>query len=560
MPKQCLFFILFITFIFSVKAQELSLKITSEDSVSRAVIDTLGYKKTFTAYKDLEEEINDLKKKLIRQGYLELNVGKSEKENDSTFSAQILLGRKTRFATVFFDSSFDANLLKYEDVIMQSDAFRVEISKLEQILKRLNTRISEQGDPFSSVKLTDIKKDRDNNIVADLDIQKTTKRTIDDIIIKGYEKFPKSFIKHVLKLKRKQVFNLNKINTQVQLLNSLGFAERIRDPEVLFTKDTTTLYLYIKKIKNNDFDGFLGFSTDENTSKIKFNGYVNLTLRNNLNYGESLQLTYKSDDIDQTTFDLNAMLPYPFKLPLSIDLGLRLFRKDSTFSNATQYAKINYQIKHQHNIGVGVKTINSSSLLQSGTPILGDYTSNFYQLHYNYKRIQYENKLFPIHFLFDITSSFGSRAQNSTKTNQTEIQLNTFKIFNIDDKNSVYVNAIGNYLVSDNYLDNELYRFGGINSIRGFIENSLSANLYGILNTEYRYVLANNIYAHTIFDMAYTENQINSSENTLFGFGFGFGFLSKSGLFRLIYSNGKNKNQPIDLNDSKVHISLKASF
>ena len=49
----------------------------------------------------------------------------------------------------------------------------------------------------------------------------------------------------------------------------------------------------------------------------------------------------------------------------------------------------------------------------------------------------------------------------------------------------------------------ELHRFGGVNSIRGFYENSLQASLLTSLITEYRYVLASGIYAHSIVDYGY---------------------------------------------------------
>jgi len=115
-------------------------------------------------------------------------------------------------------------------------------------------------------------------------------------------------------------------------------------------------------------------------------------------------------------------------------------------------------------------------------------------------------------------------------------------------------------LSSDDYLDNELFRFGGINSIRGFEENSIAANLYGVINTEYRYRLSNSIYVHSVIDAAYFENQLTDSKEKLFGFGFGLGLLTNSGLFRLNYSSGKTENRQFKLSDSKVHVSLTATF
>ena len=168
--------------------------------------------------------------------------------------------------------------------------------------------------------------------------------------------------------------------------------------------------------------------------------------------------------------------------------------------------------------------------------------------------------MFPINFWFDINTNFGNRTQDGNEQKQNAFTLEAYKIFNLNDRNSFFLRLTGASLSSDNYLDNELYRFGGINSIRGFEENSLVANLYGVINTEYRYRLSNTIYVHSVFDAAYFENEITNTKNKLFGFGIGLGLLTKAGLFKLNYSSGKTENIPFKLSDSKIHVSLTATF
>src|SRR5690606_8680474 len=131
-------------------------------------------------------------------------------------------------------------------------------------------------------------------------------RTIDDIVLKGYEKFPKSFLKHYLKIKPKQVFSLSAIKNKTEQRSNLNFAKELKPPEVLFSKDSTILYLYLGKTTSNAFDGFLGFGTNEDTNKLEFDGYLNLNLTNNLNFGETFRLLYKSDENDQKTFEAST--------------------------------------------------------------------------------------------------------------------------------------------------------------------------------------------------------------------------------------------------------------
>jgi outer membrane protein assembly factor BamA len=116
------------------------------------------------------------------------------------------------------------------------------------------------------------------------------------------------------------------------------------------------------------------------------------------------------------------------------------------------------------------------------------------------------------------------------------------------------------YLSSGSYIINELYRFGGINSIRGFSENSLQGHLFSSILTEYRYIPTPAIYIHSIIDYGYYLDNTSDNKDTLLGLGFGFGLFTKSGLFNIVYANGSTKEQSIKLSNSIVHISFKTNF
>lgn len=557
--KRCTFLLL-LALSYQASGQSLSLNVLGEDKTKTKIIDSIGYTKSFDNYKGVENELKKLKSRLTRLGYIDTSTDSIVRKNDTLFNASLFLGKKINYIKINYGNDFNKKLLNFVNHDAGEGYFEVSITKLENTLNTLNSKIAEQGDPFSTLQLINISKEHSELISGELKIVTNQKRRIDKIIVKGYEKFPKSYIKRFLKLRTGKTFNLKEIKDKVELLEDLRFAKKIRDPEVLFTKDSTTLYLYVEKARTNNFDGFLGFGTNENTNKIEFDGYLDLRLVNNLNYGETINLFYKSDEIDQQTFRVDTDLPYLFGSPVGIQAGLNIFRKDTTFSNAKQYAKINYQINAQHRIAAGISSTKSTNLLDNNTTVLNDYTSNYFTLGYTYTKAQFYDPLFPINFWLDFSTGFGDRENDTGKQSQTVFNVDSYKIFNLNPKNSIYTRFNGATLTSGNYLDNELFRFGGINSIRGFEENSLVANLYGVINTEYRYRLSNGIYIHSVLDAAYFENQITNTKEKLFGFGFGLGLLTNSGLFRLNYSSGKSENRQFRLSDSKVHVSLTATF
>ncbi len=559
---KILLLIICIHFTSNIWCQNLSLKVTSQTKLEKHVIDSLDYLKTHKDYTSLISEIDTVQKKLYKIGYFE-NLYETTKINDSTYQAKFQLKKKYKRIHIYYDKkSIPQSILNFVSKQVNDSFFVLPINKIESALQIINSKQAEKGYPFSKLHLTNISIDNKRNLKADLVINDTTeKRVINAIKIKGYEKFPESFIKYYLKIKPNQPFNLALIKSKTEQLNNLPFANQIKTPEVLFTKDSTNLYLYIEKSKSNTFDGFLGFGTNETTNKIDLNGYLNLNLTNNLNYGESFSLLYKSNQNQQKRFEVNAELPYLLKTPIGIEFQLHIFKLDSTFTTVNQAAKLHYQINPRHNIFTGIKTTESNNLLNIDTSAnFEDYKSNFISFGYEFSKPQINNLLFPVNSNLRFEADFGKRKHLNTTEKQTLINFDAFKIINLNRKNSLYTRVAGTSLISNTYFENELFRFGGINSIRGFNENSLFATSYILLNSEYRLQLSNTIYIHSIIDVGYLENKITKVNEKLIGFGFGLGILSKAGLFKLNYANGKNQDQIFKFSNSQVHISLTSNF
>lgn len=542
------------------QGQALHLKIKSIDSSQLKVIDSLGYRLWHQDFNAVNDEVTLFLKKLERIGYIENKLYLLEKSSDSLYTALVTLNHRYKTIRLYDVSLKNIPSLKNLVTNTSTDFVEVDIQNLENTLNLINKELSSRGDPFAIVQLENLKRLDNHTISGVVKTEWESTRNVDSIVIKGYEKFPKGFLKHQLKLTSKTVFDLNKIKNKTLNFQNLNFVNQLKEPEVLFTQDSTILYLYLEKKLVNSFDGFLGFGTDEESNKLQFDGYLNLNLINNLNYGETLRLYYKSDENEQRTFDVTVKMPYLFKSPIGASANLNIFRRDSTFLNTEQSFKLDYQINLKNSISVGITGLNSTNLAGNTNVFIQDFKSNFYSGQYNHFTPQFYDLLFPINFYFDIVAGLGNRNDAAETISQTLFKINTYKIFNLNDRNSVFLRFDGAGLFSDNYFENELFRFGGINSIRGFEENTLLANLYGVLNTEYRYRLSNDLYVHTVFDAAYSENQITNINNKLYGFGFGFGLMTNAGLFRFNYSSAKTENQAFQLSDSKVHISLTSTF
>jgi len=562
--KKLTFSILIIFSLFPLEGfcQNLTLIIEGQNKSESQTVDSLNYLRQHKDYNSIAAEMTSVQNSLQKLGYIENEIKTLYPINDSTFLAQMALKHKFNTIYIYYNAdAIDASIIKTISTEVHNNYFKLNFSKIESTLNHINNKVAEQGTPFSKLALSNITVRNDSIIEAHLKINSPyKKRTINNIVIKGYEKFPRGFLKHFLKIKTGQTFNITEIKNKTEQLANLNFAKEIKPPEVLFSKDSTALYLFLEKTTSNAFDGFLGFGTNETTNKIEFNGYLNLTLNNNFHFGESFKLLYKSEENDQKTFEVSSTLPYLFKSPIGVDAALQIFKKDSSFTTVNQEAKIHYQINSKHKIFGGVTFTESSYLRSTASATIQDYNTRLFNISHSYTNLQAGNLLFPTKSQFYLETGFGKRTTSAKQEKQTQLKLNASNIFKLNLQNSIYLRLNGSYLISGDYFENELFRFGGINSIRGFEENSLYASLYGILNTEYRFKLNNSIYLHSIFDAGYFENKISKTSQKLLGYGLGFGILTNAGLFKLNYANGKTEDSNFKLSNSKIHISLTAHF
>lgn len=525
-----------------------------------AIIDSLSYTQDFADLNSLKSAISEVTTQLIDLGYIDTRLASLE-ENDSLYIGIMELQDQYKYINLHVPTNSQLrNFIKQTGTNVKKDSIKIETAFAKAFLEKLTNIASNSGNPFATFQLSNITKAENKSLTAQLLFTSQSTRTVDQIILKGYEKFPETFLKRYANIKTGVLFNQEKLLDQNNKLNALSFAKSTKEPEVLFRQDSTTVYFYLEQTTSNRFDGFLGFATDETTNNLRLDGYIDLQLNNNLNYGETLLLNYKSDGQDQSQLNASITLPYLFKSPLGLEAKLALFRKDSTFSTTSQEATLFYKLSPRITAGIGYIAARSENLqdatAESNTTL--DYTSNKFLISGGYVQTQ-DDYFFPTKATFSINGSLGNRRTDQIER-QIGLQLDASVIITLNKKNLLFVRNTTQSLWSDDFVTNELYRFGGITSIRGFEENSIFANFLTTLNTEYRYVFNQSLYVHSVIDLGYFENRINTQTLGLFSIGVGSGIRTKAGVLKIIIANGKNEKQNFDFNNTKLHFQLAIRF
>lgn len=557
--KHLLFTLLFSISFASLNAQNFELLVSTKDSTTISTLKSITYKKNHISEKDVLEEVASISNKLARLGFINNNYILTNK--DTVFNCIYTLNNKIDTLLIYYSNKhINHTLLNKIATNYTASYFEIPTNKIEFTLNSMVTYFEDKGASFTNVSLINILQEG-NKLTAELQLDISEARKINTIIIKGYDEFPKKYLQHHLDLKPNSTFNLNTLHKVDQLIHTIPFATQLKKPEVLFTKDSTTLFLYLKKKTTNNFDGIIGFSNKEGSNEINFTGYLDLTLNNIFNKGESFGLNWKNNGDNTQNLNLKFETPYVFNTPFSTSGGFSVFKQDSTYVNTKSQLTVNYPINKNHFINALLSNENSNLTSRPNTANeLTDFKNSFIGMSYTYKIFsiqQLTNK--PI---FIATAGYlkGTRKIQSIKNHQDKIQFSAEYNLELNSKHAIYIKSTNELLKTPNLLQNELFRIGGTNSIRGFDEQSIFTSKYSVTNIEYHYTLDQNSHMYSITDFALLNEDFTNSTSTLFGIGLGYYFSTNYSIINLSYALGKSNTTSFNLTNSKVHIKITYPF
>jgi hypothetical protein len=534
------------------------------------IIDSLSYISTHKNAKSIAEELQLIVEKLSKIGFLENRIAKQNKASDSSYTVKLNLGNRITSTHIYIGTNPTLKKLLFPDE--NKDSLVLPYRQTEAFLNQSLKKMDQKGYAFTKINLTKLKIKGDT-LYATLQLEAEKPRRLNSIVVR-YAKteetndFPKGYLAQINREYRNKIFNQELVNQIHNDFEKYPFINQLKYPEILFTKDTTKVYVYIEKVRTNTFDGFIGFNNND-SNKIAFNGYLDLTLQNIIKAGEQFSLYWKSDGNDQKTFRTALELPYILKSPLGLRGQLNIFKQDSTFQNTKTALDLSYYLDYDTRLYLGYQSTVSSDIQNTNNSVITDYKSAYLTSELARSKTDNRSPLFLYSSLLDVKIGIGSRETNnlsddSARNKQFYVDLFAMHTFYLNEKNSFNIRSQNYYLQSTNYITNELFRFGGINSIRGFTENSLQANLMTALLTEYRYIVSPTLYFHTILDYSVLQDASLQTETNvktnLLGLGLGLGIKTKSGILKISMATGSPNDQKIEFSNTILHLNYNLKF
>ncbi|GIR21715.1 MAG: membrane protein [Flavobacteriales bacterium] len=547
--KSVLFFIHFILTLNILYSQEYKLNYIGSTTTENKI-------KNFETYKDLVLEIEDSLISLKKTGNINAIVKSFLMIDSLNFNVEIEKNQKIKYLQVINEAKFD-ELVKNILSSYKSEEGLIKIDETDIIVREISKKLSKEGFPFAKVSFKNHDLSQSSVIKSNLNIDYGSRRYLDKIIVKGYEDFPDNFTKNIFKINKNRFFDIDKATKQSKLIDNTNFARNIKEPEILFTNDSTSLYLYLEKIRRNSFDGFISFDSEENSGKINIQGYAKISLNNTFNTGEKINFDFKSQKNQDRSLNSNFIFPYFLGSPFNLKYSLNLIQKDSSYTSNENSIDLELNL---NKVKVGIGFQKNESYSDSQIEFVENFNSKLFNVSSEYFIPDSDDKLISEKFKLLVKYGSGKKIQLNNETRLNKYKLELFKKFNFSSRFKLQSSIVREKINSKNLVNNELIRFGGSESIRGFDDNSIFADGYTLLATNLNFYLNDTIYIYGIFDLANYTNSILDLDQDIYSGGIGFSTLTENGVISINYSKGNNWGNSFNLKNAKINVIFTTFF
>jgi outer membrane protein assembly factor BamA len=530
--------------------------------------------------------INKLPAQLNAKGYAAASI--DSVSLDSTFATiQLFVGNKQHWVKLNTDS-VDKRALNESGFISKFFIDKqVNISQLQNLEQRILNYYETNGYPFAAVYLDSIHM-KESEIAASLKVDKGPLYHVDSIRVHGKVKITSSFLQHYLDVPNGGIYNKSKLEQIDKKLSELSYLEEVRPATVTMLATGSTINLYLKPKKNNQFNFLIGFApTNNQTNKLQVTGNVNLNLKNSLGTGESILLSWQQLQVKSPKLNVAYQQPYILKSSFGADVAFELFKKDSTYLQINGQAGLQYLLSARQSgeifiqkqatilLASGIDTLQVISLKQLPANI--DVSSTDVGWNYNWSNTNYTlnpttgnelslvstiglkniSKNSTVLGIQDTTFNYASLYDSiKLHTYQFKINVAGAHFFKTGKQATLKIGANAGIYSSPSTFRNELFQIGGSRLLRGFDEESIYATQYLVSTAEYRFIVGQNSYIFSFVDLGWTKSKyqdFNQNDNYIGG-GIGLVFETKVGLLNVSYAVGKADNIPFNLSEaSKIH-------
>ncbi|MDP4200797.1 MAG: POTRA domain-containing protein [Bacteroidota bacterium] len=458
---------------------------------------------------------------------------------------------------------------------------RLDNAVLKSDIDGILTMYEARGYPLAHVQIASVTPSFDSATrMGTLDIKLAVtegpRARIGKIVITGNETTDPQVIVRELRLTPGSYYNSVALASSRARVERLGFFESISEPELYLTGDSTVaVVLHVKEASTSAIDGVLGYTPPRNTTESGFiSGLADLSFRNISGTGRSASLTYDHRTQQSQTLEIHYLEPWLFGYPLNVQFGFLQRQQDSTFTRTEGRGDL--ILAFTPDIGL-IGQLSIERVIPNDQPDLPftTYDSRTITTGLSASIDTRDNGIAPrsgvsglLGASYGLKSIYGPASTLDSAT-PTVAGIRTILLDASGYQamfSSTIVGAIGLHARSVSAqgaaLDaGNLFRIGGLFTIRGYREEELLASRYAYANTELRFMTGRLSFFDVFCDGGLTAKDSTNAapaEQARYLLSYGIGAQVESPLGVLAVSIGLARGEPID--QAKFHFGLVKQF
>lgn len=547
------------------------LMIQSDSELSTHKIEPL---QKFSTAKKREEYILQVVQSLKNEMYIEASIDSVWGENTDTLKLYLHIGEQYELDVLVPDERVRKSK---HPINFLSENMTTTLLSIENQLEYWENN----GYPFAQIIWDSLSIDS-NRLQMKAKLEKGPLILFDSLKNREDGKVSEAFLRTYLGMKKEMPYRESLLTESDQLLKKLPFVRFVKNSNVHFYGDKATLNVYLASRKVSKFDFLIGLLPNNKASgKMLITGEARLQLQNAFRRGEEIFFEWKRMRQNSQQLRLRFNYPYILQSPIGASGMFFLDKRDSTLldinwslgvpfrTKANNYIKA--YLENDQSIVLYTDTIRVKSRKQ--LPEIQDYSSLLYGMEGYYENLDYlfnprrgvelranaqigTKKIKPNYSIVQLGREYEQLYDTiKLRTLQAQFSASAQVYLSLSKRQVAKLAFSGSSKINKGVADNELYRIGGANLLRGFDEESIFAQHYIVATAEYRFILEQNSYFYAFLDAGFVARKLEEKFRRDFPFGFGAGiaFETKAGVFGVSYAVGREQKNPIDFRTSKLH-------
>lgn len=546
-------------------------------NVSKEVSEPLSKPRFYPDSLSLRQGIDSALTFFQTQGYIEARLQDLQADT-SGYRAQINAGPLYHWQVENGNISTEA--IRDQKLTHFFEGVLLPFPVYHEVQQKIIAWYEDQGYPFASLQAEAIKVEG-HTLQASLKVDPSYRIVNDAVRLTGDVNLSEGFLSNHTGIKPGLPYSETRTRNAAALIAELPFVQVSGEPSLQFTPGTALLTIPVRKRPANRFDGIAGVSSnslDEN--RLQLTGQVNLSLVNLMSRGEQFAMIWQGLGQGTQRLTIDASYPYVFSTPFISSWLFSLHKQDTAYLNLRNRPSFTWTSPRRIQISV-FADLQSTELLStsrfSGSTTLPpqiDSRTRLYGIEGAIFSQGFSAGLMDGHGL-KVNLAAGSRTirENANlpeaiyeglamKQNQYTFGLEAETRLPLGQKTRLVLQLDARGLSSQQFFENELFRIGGFNSLKGFDEEAILASLYGIMTGEVRYFTAEQSFFSLLFNAAYFEkgNMGNTISGWPWGAAAGITLETAPGIISVYYAIGRGPETPLAFRNAKIHIGFVSLF